>query len=64
MTDFKKAEVNVENKIIDILNQPIYDAFNDEAENTLDFKLQLMNVIWKILILVHLKIMKHLQIRN
>ena len=33
MTDFKKAEVNVENKIIDILNQPesICYMFNDKA---------------------------------
>ena len=41
MTDFSEAEVNLKNKIIDILNQPesICYTFNDEAEVTLDFEL-------------------------
>ena len=41
LADFLKAEVNVKSKIIDILNQfeSIWGMFNDEAEDTLDFKL-------------------------
>ena len=40
LTDFTETEVNVKNKIIDILNNPefMWDTLNDEAEEMLDFE--------------------------
>ena len=41
LTDFTETEVNVKNKITDILKQPesVCDLFNDEAEAALDLDL-------------------------